>query len=199
MDAARAKAAKIAGAEGFNDTNYIFLSFVMAYLPAGLIGLVIAAVFCAAMSSVSSELNALASTSVIDVYKRVIRPGATDAHYVGASKLATLFWGIFAISFALTAHRFAPSLIELVNMIGSLFYGTILGIFLLAFYAKNMSGTATFTGALVAQAVVTYCKFGTGIAFLWFNVIGCLVTITVAYTVQLAMRRVELEGDGRRS
>jgi solute:Na+ symporter, SSS family len=186
---ARALLVKNDPAAAVNDTNYIFLSFVMAYLPAGLIGLVIAAVFCAAMSSVSSELNALASTSVIDVYKRVVRPGASDAHYVGASKLATLFWGLFAISFALTAHRFAPSLIELVNMIGSLFYGTILGIFLLAFYARTMSGTATFTGALVAQAVVTYCKFGTGIAFLWFNVIGCVVTIVVAYGVHLAVRR----------
>jgi len=172
-----------------NDTNYIFLSFVMAYLPAGLIGLVIAAVFSAAMSSVSSELNALASTSVIDVYKRLIRPGATDSHYVSVSKFATLFWGVFAIAFALTAHRFAPSLIELVNMIGSLFYGTILGIFLLAFYARKMSGTATFTGALVAEAVVVYCKFGTDIAYLWFNVIGCMVTIFVAFAVNGIVRR----------
>jgi Na+/proline symporter len=171
-----------------NDTNYIFLSFVMAYLPAGLIGLVIAAVFSAAMSSVSSELNALASTSVIDIYKRLVRPDATDSHYVGVSKLATLFWGVFAIGFALTAHRFAPSLIELVNMIGSLFYGTILGIFLLAFYAKRMSGTATFAGAIVAEAVVVYCKFGTEIAFLWFNVIGCVVTIVVAFAVQAILR-----------
>lgn len=167
-----------------NDTNYIFLSFVMSFLPAGLIGLVIAAVFSAAMSSVSSELNALASTSVIDVYKRLVRPDESDSHYVRASKFATLFWGIFAIAFALTAHRFAPSLIELVNMIGSLFYGTILGMFLLAFYAKNMSGTSTFTAALVAEAVVVYCKLGTDIAYLWFNVVGCLVTITVALLVE---------------
>jgi Na+/proline symporter len=160
----------------------------MSFLPAGLIGLVIAAVFSAAMSSVSSELNALASTSVIDVYKRLVRPDESDSHYVRASKFATLFWGIFAIGFALTAHRFAPSLIELVNMIGSLFYGTILGMFLLAFYAKNMSGTSTFTGALVAEAVVVYCKLGTDIAYLWFNVIGCLVTIGVALLVEALSR-----------
>jgi len=172
-----------------NDTNYIFLSFVMSYLPAGLIGLVIAAVFCAAMSSVSSELNALASTTVIDVYKRLVKPGASDSHYVGVSKFATLFWGVFAIGFALTAHRFAPSLIELVNMIGSLFYGTILGMFLLAFYAKKMSGTAAFVGALVAEAVVIYCKFGTDIAFLWFNVIGCVVTVVVAFAVHAVAPR----------
>ncbi len=177
-----------------NDTNYIFLSFVMRFLPAGLIGLVIAAVFSAAMSSVSSELNALASTSVIDVYKRLVKPDATDAHYVGASKYATLFWGLYAIAFALTAHRFAPSLIELVNIIGSLFYGTILGMFLLAFYAKNMSGTATFTGALVAEAVVIYCKLGTNIAWLWFSIIGCIVTVGVAYVVHGVMGRNEPVG-----
>jgi Na+/proline symporter len=166
------------------DTNYIFLTFVMRYLPAGLIGLVISAVFCAAMSSVASELNALSSTTVIDIYKRSIRPHETNSHYVTTSKLFTVFWGLFALGFALVAHRFAPSLIELVNIVGSLFYGTILGVFLVAFYLKHVRGTAVFAAAIVAECAVLYCAFGTGIAFLWYNVVGCGAVILTALVIQ---------------
>ena len=166
------------------DTNYIFLSFVMHYLPAGLIGLVISAVFCAAMSSVASELNALSSTTVIDIYKRSIRPNETDGHYVKTSKIATVFWGLFALAFAKVAHRFAPSLIELVNIVGSLFYGTILGVFLVAFYFKRLHGNAVFAGAIAAEAAVLYCAFATKIAFLWYNVVGCVVVIVTALALQ---------------
>ncbi len=166
------------------DTNYIFLSFVMHYLPAGLIGLVISAVFCAAMSSVASELNALSSTTVIDIYKRSIRPNETDGHYVKTSKIATVFWGLFALAFAMVAHRFAPSLIELVNIVGSLFYGTILGVFLVAFYFKRLHGNAVFAGAIAAEAAVLYCAFATKIAFLWYNVVGCVVVIVTALALQ---------------
>jgi len=166
------------------DTNYIFLTFVMRYLPAGLIGLVISAVFCAAMSSVASELNALSSTTVIDIYKRSVRPDESDGHYVKASKLATVFWGLFALAFAMVAHRFAPSLIELVNIVGSLFYGTILGVFLVAFYLKHVRGTAVFAAAIVAECAVLLCAFGTGIAFLWYNVVGCCSVIIAALVIQ---------------
>ncbi|MGA7616719.1 MAG: sodium:solute symporter [Thermoanaerobaculia bacterium] len=166
-----------------NDTNFIFLTFVIHYLPAGLVGLVIAAVFAASMSSTSSELNALASTTVVDFYRRMLRPDATQTHYVKVSKLATLFWGAFAIGFAEYANRLG-SLIEAVNILGSVFYGTILGIFLVAFYLKRVGATATFTGAILAEIVVLYLKFGTEIAFLWYNVAGCLVTVGVAILIQ---------------
>ncbi|MBI2212256.1 MAG: sodium:solute symporter [Acidobacteria bacterium] len=171
------------------DTNYVFLTFVMRYLPSGLIGLVISAVFCAAMSSVASELNALSSTTVIDVYKRSIRPNESDGHYVRTSKVATVFWGLFALGFAMVAHRFAPSLIELVNIVGSLFYGTILGVFLVAFYLKHVRGTAVFAAAIVAEAAVVWCALGTKIAFLWYNVVGCVVVIVAALVIQAAMPR----------
>ena len=159
-----------------NDTNYIFLSFVIHYLPAGLIGLILAAIFSASMSSTSAELNALASTTVIDIYKRLFNKEGTDKHYLIVSKTATVFWGIYAISFALFANRLG-SLIEAVNILGSLFYGTILGIFLIAFYLKKISGTATFIAALVAETAVISCYIFTQIPFLWFNLIGCLLVV----------------------
>ncbi|MGH9458409.1 MAG: sodium:solute symporter family transporter, partial [Thermoanaerobaculia bacterium] len=129
------------------DTNYVFLTFVLDYLPAGLVGLVMAAIFAAAMSSTASELNALASTTVVDFYRRLRGSERTDAHDVVVSKGATLVWGAFAIGFAMFANRLG-SLVEAVNILGSLFYGTILGIFLLAFYVKRVGGTAAFAGAL---------------------------------------------------
>lgn len=169
------------------DTNYVFLTFVLTYLPAGLVGLVMAAVFAASMSSTAAELNALASTTIVDIYKRQIRPDASERHYVLVSKLATCFWGMFAIGFALSANRLG-SLVEAVNILGSLFYGTILGIFLVAFYVKHVGGTATFLAAIAGEAVVVYCKFATDIAFLWFNVIGCVVVVIVAMALQTVLR-----------
>ncbi|MCB0748535.1 MAG: sodium:solute symporter, partial [Ignavibacteriae bacterium] len=123
-----------------NDINYIFLSFVINFLPAGLIGLILASILSASMSSTSAELNALASTSVIDIYKRMIKADGSEKHYLLVSKLATVFWGLYAICFALFANKLG-SLIEAVNILGSLFYGTILGIFLIAFYFKKINGT----------------------------------------------------------
>jgi SSS family transporter len=163
-----------------NDTNYIFLSFVINFLPIGLIGLVLAAIISASMSSTSAELNALASTTVIDVYKRLIKKDASDSHYLKVSKLATVFWGVYAIIFALFANRLG-TLIEAVNILGSLVYGTILGIFLVAFYLKKIKGTPTFTAAIVAELAVLYCFLFTEIPFLWFNVIGCLLVIILAF------------------
>ncbi|MCB9089235.1 MAG: sodium:solute symporter [Calditrichae bacterium] len=165
------------------DTNYIFLSFVTKYLPAGLVGLIIAAIIAASMSSTSGELNALASTSIVDIYKRMLRRKGSDRHYLTSSKIATVLWGIYAILFAEYASRLG-SLIEAVNILGSLTYGPILGIFLVGFYFKKIGANATFYGAFLAEAAVLYCFFFTDIAFLWYNPIGCLGVIFFAYLLQ---------------
>ncbi|MBK6915169.1 MAG: sodium:solute symporter [Ignavibacteriales bacterium] len=162
-----------------NDTNYIFLTFVINFLPTGLIGLIIAAILSASMSSTSAELNSLASTTVIDIYKRLIKKDASDTHYLKVSKAATVLWGVYAIGFALFANRLG-TLIEAVNVLGSLVYGTILGIFLVAFYFKRVKGTPTFISALIAEIVVLYCFIFTSIPFLWFNVISCFLIIILA-------------------
>ena len=159
-----------------NDTNFIFLSFVLTFLPAGLIGLVLAAILSASMSSTSAELNALASTSVMDIYKRMIYDKGKEKHYLIVSKLATIFWGIIAIFFALFANRLG-SLIEAVNILGSLFYGTILGIFLVAFYIKKIGGHAVFIAAIIAEFVVLALFQFTEIPYLWYNVIGCVLVV----------------------
>jgi len=166
-----------------SDTNYIFLTFVIDYLPAGVVGLVLAAIFCAAMSATSSGLNSLASTTVVDIFRRLGKPHATDAECVRLSKLSTIAWGLFAIAFAEFANRLG-SLIEAVNKLGSLFYGTILAIFLLAFYTKRVSGTAAFLGALIGEAAVVWCAVATDLAWLWWNVIGCVVGVVAALIVQ---------------
>ncbi len=163
-----------------NDINYIFLSFVINFLPVGLVGLILASILSASMSSTSAELNALASVTIVDIYKRVFNKNASDRHYLIASRLATVFWGIYAVSFALFANRLG-SLIEAVNILGSLFYGTILGIFLIAFFFKNIGGNATFIAALIAELAVLACYFFTEIPYLWFNVIGCVVLIALAH------------------
>jgi len=163
-----------------NDINYIFLSFVINYLPVGLVGLILAAILSASMSSTAAELNALASVSVIDIYRRVFRPDETDHHYLTVSKIISVFWGAYAIGFAMFANSLG-SLIEAVNILGSLFYGSILGIFLVAFSFKKIGGDATFIGAIVAETVVLSCFFFTEIPYLWFNVIGCVVLIAVAF------------------
>jgi Na+(H+)/acetate symporter ActP len=167
-----------------NDTNYIFLSFIINFLPVGIIGLLIAAILSASMSSTSAELNALASTSIIDFYKRLFKKNASERHYLKASKLATVFWGFYAILFALFAQHLG-SLIEAVNILGSLVYGTILGIFLTAFYLKKIGGTPTFIAAIVAECAVLYCYFFTNIPFLWYNVIGCLIVIVLSVFISI--------------
>jgi len=162
-----------------NDTNYVFLTFVMTYLPAGIVGLVIAAVFAASMSSTSSELNSLASTTVVDIYKRMWKKDGSDEHYVRFSKWATVFWGGFAILFAMFANRLG-TLVEAVNILGSLFYGTILGIFLVAFYLKRVDSTSTFVAAIAAEGIVVAIAAGTSIAWLWYNVVGCVAVVGLA-------------------
>jgi SSS family solute:Na+ symporter len=167
-----------------NDKDYVFISFIMKYLPKGLIGLLLAVIFSAAMSSTSAELNALASTTCVDMYKRSFNSGASDAHYVKASRWFTFMWGIVAILFATFGTLF-ENLIQFVNIIGSIFYGTILGIFLVAFYIKWIKGRAVFIAALIAEAIVLTCFFATDIGYLWFNVIGCFGVISFGALIQL--------------
>jgi Na+/proline symporter len=162
-----------------NDTNYIFLGFVTRFLPAGLLGLILAAILSASMSASSAELNALASVTVIDIYKRMCKRNASDRHYLVVSKLATVFWGLYAIGFAQFANHLG-SLIEAVNIMGSLFYGTILGLFLVAFYFKNVRGHATFVAAVITELIVLACYFFTEIPYLWYTVIGCVILISLA-------------------
>ena len=163
-----------------NDTNYIFITYIVNYLPIGLIGLLLAAIIAASMSSTSAELNSLASTSLIDIYKRLINKNGSDNHYLKFSKYATVGWGVYAIIFALLASELG-SLIEAVNILGSLVYGTILGIFLVAFYTNKISGNSVFVSAVVAEAVVIYSFAFTSIPFLWYNVIGCVIVIVLSF------------------
>lgn len=162
-----------------NDTNYVFLSFVLAHLPIGLVGLVLAAVIAASMNSTSAELNALASTTVVDVVRRVPAAPKSDRALVAWSRAATLFWTLFAVIFAENASRLG-TLIEAVNILGSLFYGVILGIFLTAFLAKRVAGTPVFVAAIVAEVVLLMLFKLTKIAFLWYNPIGAIVTVLLA-------------------
>ncbi len=175
----RADAITLAGGAKYNDTNYVFLSFVTRYLPVGLVGLIIAVIFAAAMSSSSGEINSLATVSVIDIYKRHIRPDATGNHYLIVSRVATAFWGLYAMFFAQFGKNLG-SLVEVVNLVGSLFYGSLLGVFALAFFSKRTTGTAAFCGMLAGEAAIFSAFFFTNISFLWYNVIGSVVVITVA-------------------
>ena len=165
-----------------SDTNYVFLWFVVHRLPAGIVGLVLAAVFAASMSSSSAELNALASTTVVDVYRRFIRPVADERHYIRVSRLATVMWTGFALLFAEWLSRLG-SLVEAVNILGSLFYGTILGIFLAAFYLRRATGTAVFVSATVGEATVIACYAFTPVSVLWYNVVGCVVVVLLAWVL----------------
>ena len=156
-------------------------------MPAGIVGLVIAVIFAAAMSSSSGEVNSLATVTVIDVYRRHIRPNATDHHYLWASRIATAFWAGYAVFFAQYA-RSLGSLIEAVNMLGSLFYGSLLGVFTLAFFFRRVDGTGAFIGMLAGEAAIFVAFRFTGISFLWYNVIGCLVVIVTGILVSRVER-----------
>ena len=175
-----------------NDKDYIFMSYVIDYLPTGVIGLLFAVMFCAAMSSTASELNALASTTTIDIYKRSIKKKENDYHYLMSSKYFTLLWGVLAILFATTASLF-ENLIQAVNLLGSLFYGTILGIFVVAFYFKNVKSNAIFYCSIAAEIIVVSIHFlnhyqlapyWLQMGYLWYNVVGCLLVILFATLVQ---------------
>lgn len=166
-----------------NDNNYVFLSFVTQYLPRGLIGLLIAIIFLASMGSTASALNSLASTTVIDIYKRLINKEGSDEKYLSVSRWATVIWGFFCILMALYASKMG-NLIEAVNILGSLFYGTILGIFIVAFYLKKIGGSATFIAALITEMIVFTCWMMDFMAFLWLNVVGCLLVVLISSVLQ---------------
>jgi solute:Na+ symporter, SSS family len=179
------------------DTDYVFMRFVMDNLPKGIIGLLFAVIFSAAMSSSASELNSLGSTSTIDLYKRSIKKDATDLHYLRSSKFFTAFWGVGAILFATYASLF-ENLIQAVNLLGSLFYGTILGIFIVGFFMKWIKGRAVFIAALCSQALILLIHFRNGvgmfdfvwnIGFLWYNAIGCLAVLLFATILQATLKK----------
>ena len=172
------------------DSDYVFLTFILTYLPHGLIGLLIAVIFSAAMSSSSSEINSLSSTTTVDIYRRLISKGESK-HDMLISKGLTLLWGILAISFAILAKN-SENLIEAVNIVGSIFYGTILGIFLVAFFLKKVQGNAVFWAAMIAQTTVIVFHFLTvyeviTLGYLWYNAIGCLLTIMLSGLIQLVL------------
>lgn len=175
------------------DSDYVFLTFITTYLPHGLIGLLIAVIFSAAMSSTSSELSALASTTSVDFYKRAIHKTGSDRHYLNASKILTFGWGVLAILFAILAKN-SENLIEAVNIVGSIFYGTLLGIFLVAFFVKWVKGNAVFTAALISQSSVIAIHFMAeanlfSLSYLWYNVIGCGGTVLISIMIQGLTRR----------
>ncbi|MDB5154740.1 MAG: sodium:solute symporter [Mucilaginibacter sp.] len=167
-----------------DDTNYVFLNFVTHYLPRGLIGLLIAIVFLASMGSTASALNSLASTSVVDIYKRIINPGASDKNYLLASRLATIFWGLVCIAMALYASKMG-NLLEAVNKLGSYIYGTILGVFVVAFYLKKIRGTSVFIAAVLTEIIICIMGYYQVIAYLWLNAIGCILLIIIAGIINL--------------
>lgn len=169
------------------DTDYIFLNFVLNNFPNGIIGLLLAVMFLAAMSSMAGELSALSSTTASDIYRRSINRKASPEHYLKASRGFTIMWALLAMVFAMLAS-FAENLIQFVNIVGSLFYGTILGIFLTAFYVKRVQGTAVFWAAILAELVVLYCYFFTDLAFLLYNIIGCAIVIVTGLLLQLFLK-----------
>jgi Na+/proline symporter len=191
MDAMRHQATDLMHANDADanpsDTNYVFLSFVLQHLPAGLVGLVVVVILAATMSSSASALNSLATTTVIDVYRRLVRTDAQDRHYLQVTRGSTIFWGAFAVLLSERVSRLG-SLVEAVNILGSLFYGTVLGIFMLAFFFKHVRGTSTFLAAIAGEAVVIYLFLFTKISFLWYNVFGCLAVIAAAFILQPLLR-----------
>jgi Na+/proline symporter len=175
-----------------NDKDYVFIHFILNNLPRGLIGLLLAVILSAAMSSTASELNALASTTAIDLYKRNVREEKSDLHYVKASKWFTLGWGILAILVASVANLF-DNLIQLVNIIGSIFYGNVLGIFLLAFFVKYVKGNAVFIAALITQVIIIYVWHVDWLPYLWLNLLGCAIVMGIAMLLQLFMKKTKGE------
>jgi Na+/proline symporter len=176
-----------------NDRDYVFITFVINYLPVGIVGLLLAVIFCAAMSSIASELTALSTTTVVDIYRHSFVKEETDEHYLRVSKMLTLIWGGLVIVFATIASLF-ENLIQAVNIVGSLLYGTILGIFLVAFFFKKITATPVFIAAMVAEAVVIAVYFldkadgVEDIGFLWLNPIGCAVVMGVSAVLQILLR-----------
>jgi SSS family transporter len=179
---AKALINKAAPEQETNDKDYVFISFILGYLPSGLIGLLIAVIFSAAMSSTASELNALAATTTVDLYQRNVGQ-KSDAHYVKASKGFTLAWGLIAIIFASVGNLF-ENLIQLVNIIGSVFYGTILGVFLVAIFIQHIKGKAIFWAAVLSEALIIILFSQDVVSFLWLNLIGAVLTVVLGLVFQ---------------
>ena len=178
---------KVDSSSETNDKDYVFLYFIINYLPKGLLGLLLAVIFSAAMSSSASGLNSLAATTTIDIYKRN-NDTKSDKHYVYATQFFTLFWGLVAIGFACISSLF-ENLIQLVNIIGSVFYGTVLGIFLVGFYLKYVKGKAIFIAACVSQLTIFYIFYLDIVSFLWLNFIGALLTIILSLSIQKVLNK----------
>jgi Na+/proline symporter len=190
LTAVRAKAATLVRESGdrqFSDVNYIIPNFILTHLPVGLVGLLILAIIMAATDTIAGELNSLSTATVIDFYKRRIRPTATDAHYLTVSKIATGLWGIFACAVAVWAAALG-SLIEVVNRFGSFFYGSILGVFILAVAFPRATGNGAFVGLLTGMGSVAWVASFTSLAFLWHNVVGAVVVVVVGLAVSLLGR-----------
>ena len=168
-----------------NDRDYIFITFIINHLPKGIIGLLLAVIFAAAMSSTASELNALSATTLIDLYKRH-KPNLTQIHYVNMAKVFTLMWGVIAIIFALSGNLF-ENLIQLVNIIGSIFYGTILGIFLIAIFVKKIGSNPVFFAAIISELIVITLYYLDFFGYLWLNVIGTFLTISISFIIQKSL------------
>ncbi|QYO65654.1 sodium:solute symporter family transporter [Leptolyngbya sp. 7M] len=175
------------GNRNFNDVNYVFPTFILEHMPMGVIGLLIAAIFAAAMSSISSELNALATATTADFYWRLFKPEGTDGQFILFGRIATFLWGVFACVVAIFATNLG-SLIEVVNKFGSFFYGSLLGVFVLAFVVKRARARGAFFGLLFGITSVWIASWYTKIEFLWFNVIGCLVTVAAGYLISLTVQ-----------
>jgi len=170
-----------------DDTNYVFLTFVTHYLPRGLIGLLIAIIFLASMGSTASALSSLGSTSAVDIYKRIINPAASEKNYLNASRLATVFWGLVCVGMALYASK-VGNLLEYVNQLGSYIYGTMLGVFVVAFYLKKIRGTAVFIAAIVSEITIIILGLFGVVAYLWLNLIGCALVIIIALTISMLIK-----------
>ena len=173
-----------------NDKDYVFISFILNNLPSGLIGLLIAVILSAAMSSTASELNALATTTTIDLYNRNKKEKSSEIETVNTTKIFTVFWGLFAIGIACVAYL-ADNLIQLVNIIGSLFYGNVLGIFLIAFFIKYIKSNAVFYGAIITQLIVLSVWYNDYMPYLWLNVLGVFTVIIVSYIIQFFVKKTK--------
>jgi Na+/proline symporter len=170
------------------DSDYVFITFVIDHLPHGVVGLLVAVIFCATMSATSAVLNALGSTTAVDLYRPLIRPKANDHHYVVATKALTAAWGLVAIAVASFASL-VENLIEAGNILASVFYGSILGLFLVAFFMRNVRGSAVFFAAVIAQTMVLVLFFTTSIGYLWYNFIGCMAVLLFAWVLQQTVFR----------
>jgi len=176
-----------------NDKDYVFISYILKYLPAGIVGLLIAVIFSSSMSSKASELNALASTSIVDLYRRTVRRGKSDRHYLLATKWMTVLWGILAMLFAMFSSLF-ENLIQAVNIVGSLFYGAVLGVFAVAFFFKKIGGNAVFWAAIVSELIILLLYLLGElniftIAYLWYNLIGCVLVILFGLLFQAGQKK----------